>query len=363
MLPVTRVHDASALNGAQVDDGKFDSMPAWHLSPWVAEYRERIGFSLQVFPVETKHDRVRHLLEAGRLAEEIGFDAFFLADHPAWGPECWTHLAAIAGKTERIRLGTGVASALYRHPVMLARLAADLDNLSGGRLVLGLGCGWDANEFANLGLDFPSIAERQQALDEAVTIIRGVWGTTPFSFAGRHFSTTTARIEPAPLQLPGPPLLIAGGGERVTLRQVARFADACQLGSFGMVGGSESVGSIRDKLDILRRHCEAVGRPYDTVLRTHFTGWLILAEDEHRLRDKVQRSFPGGLDGRFTGQWSGFAMAATVDRAVSYYRALVEAGIQYFVVQLLDAADVETIRILGEAVMPRVVAKTPQVAA
>jgi alkanesulfonate monooxygenase SsuD/methylene tetrahydromethanopterin reductase-like flavin-dependent oxidoreductase (luciferase family) len=326
----------------------------WPLSPWVAEHRDRIGFALQIFPIENRDDPAGKLLSAGRLAEHLGFDAFFFADHPAWGLEPWLHMAAVAATTERIRLGTGVACALYRSPVLTARLAADIDNLSGGRLILGLGCGWDANEFANLGLPFPPAPERQAALEEAIAIIRGAWGAEPFSYSGRFFQTTAAHIAPAPLQRPRPPLLLAGGGERVTLRQVARYADACQLGSFGMVSGTGATEEIARKLTVLRGHCEALGRPYDTVLRTHFTGWLLLAEDDDRLQAKVRRTFPDGIDARYSGPWAGFALAATVEQAIAHYRELAAAGIQYFVVEILDAADDETIRLLAERVMPEV---------
>src|SRR6185437_9996571 len=102
----------------------------WQLSPWVAEHRGRIGFALQVFPIDTKVDPARHLLAAGRLAEDLGFDALFLGDHPAWALECWVHLAALAVQTEHIRLGVNVLAVPFRHPVLTARLAADLDNLS-----------------------------------------------------------------------------------------------------------------------------------------------------------------------------------------------------------------------------------------
>ncbi len=327
---------------------------AWSPNPWVATHRDRVGFGLQVFPVDTPTEPVAHMLAAGRLADELGFDAFWFGDHPAWGPDCWVHMAAVAVQTERIHLGVNVACALYRHPVLTARLAADLDNLSGGRLVLGLGIGWDVSEFANLGLPFPPVAERQAALEEAVAIIRGVWGDAPFSFEGQHFRTANAQVRPAPRQRPGPPLLIAGGGERVTLRQVAQYADACQLGSFGLVSGSGTADDVRRKLAVLNRHCAALGRPPDTVLRTHFTGWLILAEDERRLQDKVRHYMPDGIDHRFSGPWHGFVVVATPEQAVATFRDLVDAGIQYFVVEVLDAADTETMRLLGEVVVPTV---------
>lgn len=323
-------------------------------SPWVEQHRERVGFGLQVFPLDTPDEPVRRMLAAGRLAEELGFDAFYFGDHPSWGPECWLHMAALAATTGRIRLGPNVACVGYRHPVVLARLAADLDNLSGGRLILGLGVGWDANEFGNLGLPFLPARDRQAMLDETIAILRGVWGAEPFSYAGRHFQTTNARVAPSPAQRPGPPIMIAGGGERGTLRQVARYADACQLSSVGTLGGESGAAAFGRKFDALRRHCDDVGRPFDAILRTHFTGWNILAEDRQRLASKVRRYFPEGIEARFSGPWRGFAVAMTVDEAVAHYRALAGAGFQYFIASTLDASDEETIRLLSEVVMPRV---------
>jgi alkanesulfonate monooxygenase SsuD/methylene tetrahydromethanopterin reductase-like flavin-dependent oxidoreductase (luciferase family) len=214
---------------------------ASRVHPWVAARRDTIRFALQV---DTRSDDPapgRSVLAAGRLAEELGFDAFFTGDHPSWQSEVWLHLAALAGSTERIGLGPMVTSVLYRPPVLTARLAADLDHLSNGRLVLGVGIGWDAaalgwgtNEFDRMGLPYPTTRERQEALAEAITIIRGVWGPEPFSFQGRHFRVKDAQVVPPPLQ-GMPPFVIAGAGDR-TLRQVAELADACNLGPVVTVG-------------------------------------------------------------------------------------------------------------------------------
>jgi alkanesulfonate monooxygenase SsuD/methylene tetrahydromethanopterin reductase-like flavin-dependent oxidoreductase (luciferase family) len=206
-------------------------------------------------------------------------------------------------------------------------------------------------------MPFPPLRERQEALEEAITIIRGVWGAEPFAFQGHSFSTAGAHVTPPPLQQPGPPLLIGGGGERVTLRQVARYADACNLSSFGngSVGsGTATAEGIRHKLAVLRQHCDALGRQFDTVLRTHITGWLILAEHEAAVGAKLQHYFPTGLEQRFSGPWSGFVFAGTPEQAIPYYQELVEAGIQYFIIETLDAADEETIRLLAERVMPAI---------
>ena len=322
--------------------------------PWVAARKDRISFALQVEARRDDPAPGQSLLAAGRLAEELGFDAFLAADHPSWQSEPWLHLAALARSTERIGLGTMVSSVLYRPPVLTARLAADLDHLSNGRLVLGLGIGWDAaalgwgtSEFDRMGLPYPPTRQRQEALAEAITIIRGVWGHEPFSFQGRHFSVKDAHVTPPPVQ-GVPPIVIAGAGER-TLRQVAELADACNIGPV-VTGGVDTLEQACAKLDVLRRHCDAVGRPYDNILRSHFTIWLMLAEDEASVRRKVERYFPDGLD----SIWQRCVVAGTPEQIVSYYQSYADAGMQYLIAQVLDARDEETFGLLAREVMPRI---------
>jgi alkanesulfonate monooxygenase SsuD/methylene tetrahydromethanopterin reductase-like flavin-dependent oxidoreductase (luciferase family) len=322
--------------------------------PWVKARRDSINFALQVEARPDDPGPGQSVLAAGRLAEELGFDAFLAADHPSWQSEPWLHLASLAVSTERIRLGTMVSSVLYRPPVLTARLASDLDHLSNGRLVLGLGIGWDAavlgwgtNEFDRMGLPFPTTRERQEALAEAIAIIRGTWGPEPFSFQGRHFTVRNAHVTPPPIQ-GVPPIVIAGAGER-TLQQVAELADACNIGPV-VTGGVDTLEQARQKLEVLRRHCDAVGRPYENILRSHFTIWLILAEDEASVRQKIDRYFPDGLD----SIWQRCVVAGTPDQIVSYYQAYADAGMQYFVAQVLDARDEETFRLLAQEVMPQI---------
>jgi alkanesulfonate monooxygenase SsuD/methylene tetrahydromethanopterin reductase-like flavin-dependent oxidoreductase (luciferase family) len=327
-----------------------DAGRRWPLSVWVAERRDRVTFGLQAVPRPDDPEPGKRLLAAGRLAEELGFDAFYVGDHPPASPECWTHLAALAVTTGRIRLGTVVNCVLYRHPVMLARLAADLDRLSDGRLVLGLGPGWQVPEFAQLGLEFLPAAERLAAQEEAIEILFGVWGEAPYTFQGRYFRTTGTRIVPPPVQRPRPPLIVAGGGERVTLRQVARYADACNFGAGDQTGGARSLADVRRKLAALRAHCAEIGRPYDDVLRTHFTSWIFLAETEAEARRKLDRFHPGGL----TEVQKLTRIVGTPDSVAPHYQALVDAGIQHFVIQTQDAADVETMRLLATELAPRI---------
>jgi alkanesulfonate monooxygenase SsuD/methylene tetrahydromethanopterin reductase-like flavin-dependent oxidoreductase (luciferase family) len=318
--------------------------------PWVREFRQRVGWGLQAFALPHDPDPAPRVMAAGRLADTLGFDAFFLGDHPAYAPEVWLHLGALAVQTSRVRLGSVVLCAGYRPPVLTARLAADLDNLSGGRAILGLGHGWNATEFAQLGLPFPPVPERQAALAESVEIIRGVWGPEPFSYRGRYHSTEREQVVPSPVQRPAPPLILAGSGERTALRLVASYADACNFGPGHATGLVRTSHEVRRKNGVLDRYCREVGRDPRSVLRTHFTSWLMLAPTEAAARAKLDHYYPEGINEE--KQFS--RVVGTPAQVAAYYQSLVDAGMEYFVVQTLDAADTETIELLAREVMPRV---------
>ena len=318
--------------------------------PWVRQFRARVGWAVQAFARPDDLYPAQSILAAGRLADALGFDAFFIGDHPACAPEVWLHLGALAVQTSRIRLGSVVLCAGYRAPVLTARLTADLDNLSRGRAVLGIGHGWNASEFDQLGLPFPPVPERQAALAEAIEIIQGVWGPEPFTYRGRFHNTERERIVPPPVQRPGPPLILAGAGERTALRLVARYADACNFGPGHATGLARTPEEVQHKNEVLDRFCLEVGREPNSVLRTHFTTWLMLAPTEAAARAKLDFYYPAGVN-----EEQRYSRVATSPAgAVAYYQRLVAAGMQYFVIQTLDAADTETIELLAREVMPRV---------
>jgi alkanesulfonate monooxygenase SsuD/methylene tetrahydromethanopterin reductase-like flavin-dependent oxidoreductase (luciferase family) len=316
----------------------------------VIERRDRVTWGVQAFARLDDPDASHRVIAAGQLVDRLGLDAFYVGDHPGYTTDPWTHLAALAVTTERVILGSVVGCVLYRNPVVTARLASDLDRLSNGRFMLGLGCGWMKDEFAALGIPYHPASERQAALEEAVAIIEGVWGDAPFSFSGDHYAVTDARVFPPPLQQPRPPLMIAGGGERVTLRQVARLADAC---NFIPADRAVEVGvaeEARHKFAVLRQHCAEVGRNYDDILRTHFTGWLMLAPTEAAAEAKLARYFPDGLTERQRHD----RLALTPAQAIAHYQSLADAGVQHFVIQSLDAGDHETFELLAREVVPGV---------
>jgi len=319
-------------------------------TPWVDEYQTRVGFALQTFALPGDPEPGTKVIRAGILADEVGLDGFFIGDHPGYATEPWLHLTVVATQTERIRLGSIVHCASYRRPAMLARLAADFDQISRGRLVLGLGIGWNVEEFAQLGITFGSIRDRQEALEEYIAIVNGVWGADPLTYAGKHWRTEEGHVVPGPMQSPRPPLIIAGAGEKVTWRQVAQYADACNFGPGRNTGAARSAEEILRKFQVLRNHCEQLGRNYDDILRSHYTSWLMIAETEKAAKAKLDHYYPNGL----TTEQRITRIVGTPDQIASYYQELVDVGMQYFVCQVLDAGDEETIRLLATGVVPMI---------
>ncbi|SEW13057.1 TIGR03560 family F420-dependent LLM class oxidoreductase [Natrinema salifodinae] len=204
-------------------------------------------------------------------AESLGYDSVWLEDHfQSWigdprrnAHECWTTLSAIAEATDRVRLGTLVTSQSYRHPALLAKMAASVDHVSDGRLELGLGAGWYEDEYDRFGYEFREPpAERLRRLAETVEILQGLWTEETYSHEGEHLDVDLdeAFCEPRPVQDPHPPIWIGGGGENFTLRYTAELADGWNYGTLDPEGFAE-------KLDVLREHCESEER-YDEIRKS-----------------------------------------------------------------------------------------------
>ena len=201
-------------------------------------------------------------------ADRAGWDTACLTDHfmPNTADregetlECWTTLASLAPLTARMRIGTIVSGNTYRHPAVLAKMAANIDVVSGGRLVCGIGAGWQANEHQAYGIPFHTVGERLRMLDEACEVMKRLWTDERASFEGRHYRLDGAPLQPKPVQKPYPELMVGGGGEKVTLRIAARHAD-----HWNAWGGPEV---HRRKGRILDEHCAAVGRDPAAILRS-----------------------------------------------------------------------------------------------
>lgn len=327
--------------------------------PWVAgSATGPIRFGIQAI-LGQDGDVYRRAIETAQLAESLGCDFYSIFDHPLMQVDPWMILPAVAMVTERMKLGSTVNCALYRHPGHLARLATDLDGISNGRALLGMGSGWLEAEFAALNIPFRTARERHDALDEAVQIVRGVWSEPPFSFEGTYFSTKEMQVLPPPVQSPRPPIMIGGSGPRRTLRLVAQYADACNISEEiaaidGYFSTQPRVNAVIKKLAALDQHCEELGRPREEVLRTHFTLSLILGESPRAARAKYDAFDPQLSSSPGTRRaGKGGILTGSVEDLILYYQGMADAGIDYFIVQL-EARDHETIELLAREVMPKI---------
>ncbi|TME00397.1 MAG: LLM class F420-dependent oxidoreductase [Chloroflexi bacterium] len=292
----------------------------------------RIGLQVPSFtwPGGPEHLGETFALIAER-AEIAGFDSLWVMDHlfqiGAVGPpeqemlEGWTALAFAAGRTSRIRLGTMVTGVTYRHPGVLVKVATTLDVLSRGRAWFGIGAAWNEQEHLGLGIPYPPLGERMDRLEEALQIVRQMWAGDETPFHGRHYPPERPMCPPLPVQKPHPPILVGGGGEKRTLRLVAKYADACNLFAF-------DPAALDHKLRVLRGHCEAVGRPFEEIERTSL-GTL------HMTRD-------------------GRGKSKTPGQAIHYFERLAERGIDQAIISMPNAHEPEPFELLARDVIPAV---------
>ena len=276
--------------------------------------------------------------------EQAGLDSVWMPDHFMFPDEehpekevpvmeCFVVLAALAALTSRIRLGELVAGVPYRNPALLAKQCATLEVISHGRSIVGLGAAWHEPEFAAYGWPFPPVRERMERLEEAVQIVDRLLTQRPASFAGKHYSVQNAYNDPLPVQKPRPPIMIGGDGERRTLKLVAQYADYCNV--FG------DPATVAHKFGVLRRHCEAVGRPRDEIIFSNHVGLLIGRDEADLAARKARHPDFGGI-------------AGTPEVVLSRLKEYAAAGSQYVTFKLAEGDDIEGIRLLGEAVLPHV---------
>ena len=265
------------------------------------------------------------LAAIARTADEAGFDSIGVMDHlfqiRSFGPpqremmEAYATLSFIAAHTSRVRLLALVTGVTLRHPGVLAKTVTTLDVLSGGRAWLGIGAAWNEDEHRGLGVPFPPLGERFERLEETIQVCLRMWAGDESPYEGRHYRLQRPLNSPQALSRPRPGILVGGGGERRTLRLVARYADACNL---------FPSPRVPHKLDVLRRHCEAEGRDYDSIERT------------------CVFSFDVGEEG------------VRVGRLIGQLRRLAGMGIQTALVSVAGVDRLEPLEIIGRQVIPAV---------
>ena len=284
------------------------------------------------------------LREAGITADRLGYDSIWTWDHlyPIVGShegpilEGWLTLAAWAERTERAQIGLMVGANTFRNPALVAKMATTLDHISGGRAVLGIGGAWFETEHRAYGLEFGgSPGERLRWLEEAVKIMRGMLhGETPSG--DRFYTTHRVRNDPQPVQA-RLPILIGGGGEKRTLRIVARYADACNVG-----GGFDNV---KRKDEILRRHCEEVGRDESEIERTVGMGMCVIRDDPAEAKRVADSIFAGNGNAQ---PWKN-QLIGTPEQVVGMLRPFLGIGFRHFIVGFPAPHDAESMqRLMGE---------------
>jgi F420-dependent oxidoreductase-like protein len=281
-------------------------------------------------------------------AESLGFDSVWLYDHFHTIPlpsqevtfECWMSTAALARDTKRVRIGQMVTCNGYRNPALLAKMASTVDVMSHGRLDFGIGAGWYQHEYLAYGYNYPDAPERLRYLREAVQVILAMWTQDEAVFEGKYYQVRGAINQPKGVQKPHIPLLIGGGGEKVTLKLVAQYADACNVG-----GGD--IQTIRHKLDVIKMHCEQLGRDYSDIRRTTSTICVIGDSEETALASlsEQQRSLVSMMQAN--------SLIGTPESMRKRIAEFEEVGVQELILWFPDAANLESLRLFAREFIQR----------
>ena len=306
---------------------------------------------LRIFTEPQEGAEYSTLLAAAQATERLGFDAFFRSDHylaiespgPPGPTDAWITLAGLARETSRIRLGTLVTPVTFRLPGPLAITVAQVDQMSGGRVELGLGTGWFDAEHTAYGIPFPPLAERFDRLEEQLEVVTGLWGTAEgktFSFSGSYYTLTDSPALPKPVQRPRPPVLIGGGGERRTPRLAARFADEYNVPFDTVEASAAAFGRVRQA-------CREAGRdPGSLVCSAAQT--VCCGRDEAELARRAQATGEQLADLRQSG------LAGSPAEIVDKLGRFARAGAERIYLQVLDLHDLGHLELIAAEVMPQV---------
>ncbi len=291
-------------------------------------------------------------------AERLGFESLFTSDHylsvtgaaGRGSNDAWTILAALAARTERLRLGTMVSPVTFRHPTVLAKIAATVDRISGGRVELGMGAGWWEAEHRSHGFPFPPASERMDVLEEQLQIVHGLFTQERFSFEGRHYRLEDCAFAFKPVQEPHPPIVLGGDGGPRGARLVARFAD-----EFNTVGGTPE--EVEERFHRVRAAVDAEGRDQASVTTSLMT-WVIVGADESEFRGRVEvarsRDPRAGPFDAYLDDLMKDCIVGTPERAAERLSEYAAAGVQRIVLnhELID--DIDMLELLGAEILPRV---------
>ncbi|MGI9060800.1 MAG: LLM class F420-dependent oxidoreductase [Ktedonobacteraceae bacterium] len=303
------------------------------------------GWRMDLVDITDPVEAYEAMTRVAQEAEALNFASVWLYDHFHTVPvpsqevtfESWTSTAALTRDTKRVRIGQLVTCNGYRNPALLAKMASTVDVMSHGRLDFGIGAGWYEHEYRAYGYDYPDAPERLRYLREAIQVILAMWTQDEAVFEGKYYQVRGAINQPKGVQKPHIPLLIGGGGEKVTLKLVARYGDACNIGG--------DIPTIQKKLAILKQHCETVGREYDSIRRTSSTICVIGATEEAAMAtlNPPQRALVDTMRAS--------ALIGTSQTIRQRLAAYESAGIQELILWFPDAAKLESLRLFAHECM------------
>lgn len=305
------------------------------------------GWRMDLVGITDPVEAYEAMTRVAQEAEAQGYYSIWLYDHFHTVPtptqevtfECWTSTAALARDTKRVRIGQIVTCNSYRNPALLAKMASTVDVLSHGRLDFGIGAGWYEHEYKAYGYDYPDAPERLRMLREALQIILAMWTQEEANFEGKRYQVRGAINQPKGVQKPHIPLLIGGSGEKVTLKLVAQYGDACNVGG--------DIANIKHKLSVLKNHCDTLGRDYNTIRRTAIVDVCSIARTEEEAIAKLTDSERANLDNMRKSSLIG--TPAQIRERIAEYE---EAGIQELLIHFVDAAtNLESVRMFAQECM------------
>jgi F420-dependent oxidoreductase-like protein len=314
------------------------------------------GWRLDLIEIADPIEKYEAMTRVAKAVDGIAlYDSIWVYDHFHTIPrieqeavfECWTITSALARDTQRVKVGQMVTCIGYRSPALLAKIASTVDVLSHGRLYCGIGAGWYEHEWKAYGYGFPETRDRMRAFREATQILVKMWTEETPTFEGEYYQIRGPINEPRGVQKPYPSLWIGGGGEQVTLRLVAQYGNACN------VGGDPA--TLRHKFGVLREHCEKVGRNYDEIIRSSNANMVLLkpGEDPQQSTEKIRATY-GWSYQDLTRQ----AIVGTPEQVVERLQAMVDAGVNYIITYFPRIAyDHEPMHRFAEEVAPHLSVK------
>src|SRR6266571_7272893 len=306
------------------------------------------GWRMDLVGITDHVEAYETMTRVAQEAEALGFDSVWLYDHLHTVPvptqevtfECWMSTAALARDTKRVRIGQIVTCNSYRNPALLAKMASCVDVMSHGRLDFGIGAGWYEHEYRAYGYDFPDAPTRLRQLREAVQVILKMWTEDEAVFEGQYYQVRGAINQPKGVQKPHIPLLIGGGGEKVTLRLVAQYGNACNVGG--------DIATIKHKFAVLKHHCDELGRDYNSIRRTTLIDDCAIAETEEAAIAKLTPAQRNNLEEM--RQTALIGTPTMIRQRLAEYEA---AGVQEIIIRFVDAPQLESVHLFARECMGR----------